>query len=62
MCLEGSGRLICICFTCLGGSWGCQILPALKRRVGPLEKDLTRAGGKSLGRLWEAQSILVVAW
>ena len=38
------------------GRVGC--LTNLTARVGPLEKDLTRAGGESLGRLWEAQSIV----
>ena len=31
----------------------------LRGRVGPLKKDLTRAGGgEESGRLWEAQSIV----
>ena len=40
-------------------SWGVQIPTILSYRVGPLKKDLTRAGGgEEFGRLWEAQSIV----
>ena len=34
--------------------------PALTHRVGPLKKDLTRAGGgEEFGRYWEAQSVVL---
>ena len=49
-CLGGSGRLICTYFTCLEGIWGVQPLTTYAYRVGPLEKDLTRAGGVEVGR------------
>ena len=41
----GSERLNCTYFTCLGGSWGGPDSANLRGRVGPLKKDLTRAGG-----------------
>ena len=45
ICLGGSGRLNLSYFTCLRGSRGVKILTNHATRVGPLEKDLTRAGG-----------------
>ena len=39
---------------------GAQGLTELRPRVGPLKKDLTRAGGgEESGRLWEAQSVVL---
>ena len=54
---EALGGPICRISRVWMGVWGAQILTALTYRVGPLEKDLTRAGEES-ERLWEAQSIV----
>ena len=40
------------------GVWGVQILTGLTYRVGPLEKDLTRAGG----RVWGGSGRLNLSW
>ena len=46
-------------FTCLGGSRGCQILPALSSRVGPLPNNLRPEASEAL-RLAEARVLRVL--
>ena len=61
-CPGGCGKFICTYFTCPGRSWGCQILPALRRRVGPLPKNLRPEASEVL-RLAEARVLRVLeAW
>ena len=58
-CLGGSERLNLLYFKCLERLQEVQPLTKLGDKVGPLKKDLTRAGGgEESGRLVEAESIV----